>query len=267
MSISKLILVKKSLNSELKTMSIWKPFALVIGLFIVYGGVILYSIWPIDSNTIGQAGAFGDSFGVLTSLFSGLAFAGLIVTIWQQKTDLDLTRSEIKNQHFENVLFKMIEIHNTIVSDMDLRKKNGGEQNKNNIIASGRDCFSVIYKKLDEVYDRNKKDNNDSLEYVNAVYKNFSNQYSQDLGHYFRYLYNIFKFIDESNADDKKLYTNIVRAQLSDYELLLLFYNSLSPEYSRFLTYINRYSLLNNLKNDKLMSEVHQKFYDDSSFN
>lgn len=248
-------------------MSIWKPFALVISIFVVYAGFIVYSIWPIDSKTIGQAGVFGDSFGVLTSLFSGLAFAGLIITIWQQKTDLDLTRTEIKNQHFENVLFKMIEIHNTIVSDMDLRKKKEDEQSTSNVVASGRDCFSVIYKKLNKVYENNRKDNNDTIDYVNAVYENFSDQYSQDLGHYFRYLYNIFKFIDESSAEDKKLYTNIVRAQLSDYELLLLFYNSLTPEYSNFLIYISRYSLLNNLKKDKLMAEEHYGLYEESSFN
>lgn len=35
-----------------------------------------------------QRGQFGDLFGVVNALFSGLAFAGLIITIRQQHLDL-----------------------------------------------------------------------------------------------------------------------------------------------------------------------------------
>ena len=35
-------------------------------------------------NDWGQRGQFGDLFGVVNALFSGLAFAGLIITIRQQ---------------------------------------------------------------------------------------------------------------------------------------------------------------------------------------
>lgn len=41
-------------------------------------------------------GMFGDYFGALNTLFAGLAFAGLIVTISQQSQDLKATREEIR---------------------------------------------------------------------------------------------------------------------------------------------------------------------------
>ncbi|MCW9013518.1 MAG: putative phage abortive infection protein [Gammaproteobacteria bacterium] len=255
----------------IKQKGIMAPFIVVISIFLLYGIVILVNIWPIDSTTIGQAGVFGDSFGVLTSLFSGLAFAGLIVTIWQQKMDLDLTRSEIKVQHFENVLFKMIEIHNSIVSDLDLRKKVNKEDkmdgNSNMLVASGRDCFSMFYKRLKETYDKNIQQMSESESYVSSIYVAFFKEHQQDLGHYFRYLYNIFRFINESGIERKQLYTNIVRAQLSDYEILLLFYNCISPNgVNKFKPLVEEFHLLDNLPVDKLLDEDHVKLFEGSAY-
>ena len=79
-------------------------------------------------NDWGQRGQFGDLFGVVNALFSGLAFAGLIITIRQQHLDLEYqsqsiaqTKQELENQtrefneqnetlriqRFENTFFKM----------------------------------------------------------------------------------------------------------------------------------------------------------------
>ncbi|MCD7900272.1 MAG: putative phage abortive infection protein [Bacteroides sp.] len=51
------------------------------------------------------------------------------------------------------------------------------------------------------------------------------------LGHYFRHLYQMIQFIaktDEFNEEEKYAYAKMVRAQLSDFEQALLYYNSLS---------------------------------------
>lgn len=47
-----------------------------------------------------QIGTFGDYFGALNTLFAGLAFAGLIVTIRQQSADLQATKDEM-SRHTE----------------------------------------------------------------------------------------------------------------------------------------------------------------------
>lgn len=47
----------------------------------------LLSKWSLGSWD--EAGKLGDSFGLATSLFSGLAFLGVIYTIWQQRSDAD----------------------------------------------------------------------------------------------------------------------------------------------------------------------------------
>lgn len=52
------------------------------------------------------------------------------------------------------------------------------------------------------------------------------------LGHYFRHLFNMVNFIDKSDFTDKydkkEFYVKLIRSQLSDYEQILLYYNSLS---------------------------------------
>ncbi len=52
------------------------------------------------------------------------------------------------------------------------------------------------------------------------------------LGHYYRHLFNMVNYIEKNehikNYDKKEKYVKIIRSQLSDYEEILLYYNSLS---------------------------------------
>jgi len=93
------------------------------------------------------------------------------------------------------------------------------------------------------------------------LYDRYPNYFS----HYFRYLYTIFKFIKESEINDKKFYSNIVRSQLSDAELVILFYNCVSP-YGRdkFLPIAIEFKLFDNLPKSRLLSEDHVRLADGS---
>ncbi|NWC66042.1 putative phage abortive infection protein [Cedecea sp. P7760] len=90
----------------------------------------------------------------------------------------------------------------------------------------------------------------------------------QKLSHYYRFVYNLLKFIDGSNLSDvhKKKYVNILRAQLSDYELLMLFYNGQSPKGKKFIFYFEKYSLLDNLPVNKLIFKIHVVFCEKSAW-
>ncbi len=67
-----------------------KLIVLVLIIWILSTVLIITGIdnWP-------DRGTFGDLFGAVNALFSGLAFAGLIYTIVLQKEDLALQRNEI----------------------------------------------------------------------------------------------------------------------------------------------------------------------------
>ncbi|MDD2863768.1 MAG: hypothetical protein PHC99_03495 [Methylococcales bacterium] len=70
----------------------------VVGLWFVtlFVGIQFFNDW----QTRGQ---FGDLFGSVNSLFSGLAFAALIYTIYLQRQELALQRIELKLQRDEMV--------------------------------------------------------------------------------------------------------------------------------------------------------------------
>src|SRR5690606_14728030 len=88
-----------------------------------------------------------------------------------------------------------------------------------------------------------------------------------DLSHYFRTIYHIFKFIDESKVIDKKRYASIARAQLSSYEQVLLFYNCLHQNgKEKFKPLIEKFSLFKNIDRNLIFSLEHLKEYDDNAF-
>lgn len=95
-----------------------------------------------------QRGQFGDMFGMVNALFSGLAFAGVIITIRQQHIDLEYQRVTIKQtndemerqtkefelqnktlkrQQFDNTYFELLKMLQSIVDglSLDVRYKDG----------------------------------------------------------------------------------------------------------------------------------------------
>ncbi|MCR4158810.1 putative phage abortive infection protein [Kerstersia gyiorum] len=91
-----------------------------------------------------------------------------------------------------------------------------------------------------------------------------------------RSLYGIIKWVDqqESLSDRDKLhYISIIRAQLTDSELILLFINGLTDRGQKFVHYINKYALFDNLAVEEYAPIQAVQFsagvspYKDSAFN
>ncbi len=84
---------------EIKEPSIWPWLLIFLGIVTVWSlsGVWVYTVL---ANWAAR-GQFGDMFGAVNALFSGLAFAGLIFTIFLQRRELALQREELKLQREE----------------------------------------------------------------------------------------------------------------------------------------------------------------------
>lgn len=85
-------------------------FGTVIFLWAASWAYIRFRGYPAE-----QAGQFGDKFGFINSLFSGLAFGGVVVSLFLQREDLALqrqelkeTREEFKQQNFESTFFNLL---------------------------------------------------------------------------------------------------------------------------------------------------------------
>ncbi|WP_296592933.1 putative phage abortive infection protein [Methylophaga sp.] len=223
-------------------------------------------------------GVFGDYVGgVLNPVFGFLVLIALLMTISLQATELKLTRKELKNssdalnaqnetlvlQNFENSFFQMLRLHNDIVNSIDFVRGGG---NKNVVTTSGRDCFPVMCERLKTRYSK-IHDLIDQREIVESAYEGFYEQHQVELAHYFRYLYNIFKFIHKSQVADKRFYSNLLRAQISNHELVIIFYNCISKYgKERFLPLAVEYSLFNNMPTALLLNEDHRSWLPESAY-
>lgn len=244
---------------------------LVLLIFATFAGALLWSIWPIEEISVAKSGVFGDSFGALNALFSGLAFGGLLITVLYQREDLGLTkqelkltREEIKAQHLETTFFHMLRLHQDVVTGIDLQRQTKGGQQE----TRGRDCFRVFSNRLGWAYDEDRKANPTGTEraFVAKAYDALWEQSQSDLGHYFRGLYNVFKYLSEHDFSDKKQYGNIARAQLSDFELVVLFYNCLSERGKNFIGYAKEFAIFDNLDLSLLLNKEHVRFIDREAF-
>jgi hypothetical protein len=70
---------------------------LVGGILIGIVPWVAFRIWPEWADAFpDKAGLWGDSFGFVNALLSALAFAGVLVTLWMQRRELQLQREEMK---------------------------------------------------------------------------------------------------------------------------------------------------------------------------
>jgi len=80
----------------------WRQIASAVAVIICVEAIfaICLFISPWDMEKRGQ---FGDMFGALNAAFSGLAFCGIIYTIFLQRKELQLQRRELQLQREELV--------------------------------------------------------------------------------------------------------------------------------------------------------------------
>lgn len=270
----------------------WIWIVAIIGCLLVWllGACITrwYAVRYASSIVNNAAALFGDSFGAVNALISALAFAGVFVTFWLQRKELDLQRQELKAQReeftqqnktlklqrFENTFFHMMELQQQIVNDLFIKVSDKEDVWEDSSFSGGRDRKEVIVDNsvrgrqvVGYIYNHYKYGRLRTGVFVNLSengldgYEN--SPYLSLLDHYFRHLYTILRYVDETDAFDlndkgekdieyaynvKYHYTTIVRATLSRYELLMLYYNGLSKNgREKLKPLLEKYTLLNNL--------------------
>lgn len=242
-------------------------------------------IFQVDGDSAPSA-LFGDSFGGVNALVSALAFAGMIVTFAFQRYELSMQRQELKAQReeftsqnktlrlqrFENTFFSMMELQQSIVNDLYAE-----EENKRNVLEDASDGSGRFWKEVITQYqhkgrdlfhyafmvvEHTVKDDTPQGHKVNGLYwvlyekglKSFDEYYTVSLfDHYFRHLYTILKFIDQNDwlgENEQYKYATFLRATLSRYELVMLYYNGFF--YAKMKRLMEKYHLLNNLRTDLL---------------
>jgi len=265
-----------STNENIGTKSL--NVAILVGVIAIlsiisYASFLLFITRPIDAYTIANAGVFGDSFGVLTSLFSALAFAGVAYTIASQREELkiqraeaaiqkiesEISRKELYKQGFENTFFQMLKLHSQIVLEQTVEKRTHGALK----MLEGRLAFKEMQNTLSIYLNREGIDFKSNPQEISSAFDKFYSAFGYQLAHYFRFLYNICRFLDEANIENKELYTRLLRAQISNQELYILYYNALSERGTNFQKYMKKFKLMDNLDPHELFSVQHSQLVPD----
>lgn len=216
------------------------------------------------SMTSSNLGVFGDSFNVLTSLFTGLAFAGVIISIVLQTKELQETQKEFKGQkealeeqNFDNKFFQMLNLLSNVIEKLYYKVPMTGGKDYH-----GREVIRYIKKDLES-----KAKSGNILYDFQSIFNTINDEYNTTFKYYFINLYQILNYIDRytDNKNYAKGYTNILRAQLSKDELVLLFYNAYGViEFSgdRYKNLVEKYALFEHLMYKDLNPDNKNNFVD-----
>lgn len=227
-----------------------------------------------------QLGQLGDSFGLINSLFSGLALAGAVYAVLLQSKALNVQSDELKLQkqelidtravlksqqqefaeqnktlsvqRFENTFFQMINLHNQIIDGLETPyKMNSISKVRATKSYKKREVFKMLFDGLDingfvEKY--NGKDK--FLSEANSANDMIGDSFYDILSPYYNNLHQMMLLVEnaELTENQKRQYFEIIKAQLSTYEIRFLFFFSVSSYADRFLFYINKYSFFEDIE-------------------
>lgn len=85
--------IKNKVETVPKKSNLWKLYVFIFAVMVLWWLSMFYIDFRFLDST--EKGLFGDSFGAVNSLFSGLAFAGIIYTILLQRKELEYQRQEL----------------------------------------------------------------------------------------------------------------------------------------------------------------------------
>ena len=198
-------------------------------------------------------GQIGDTIGGIMGPFVAIIAAWLtFIAFWVQFKANNQQRHDIAIERFENTVFELAHVQQEIIKNLVVE----GEIGRSLIKKQGYDVFKFVYEGLEERYSlvdgsevctlkkALKMDDSLKLKFTSMKHLWF-------LDHYYRHLYRIFKYIDDADSSmislsKKREFASIVRATLSDYELVMLYYNGFThPKFKRL---IEKYAILNNLQ-------------------
>ena len=245
------------------------PKCLFILLIIVFFTLSIAS--PIFYCNL-KNGIGGTDNAALVEGFTGTfiawgAAALTFIAFWvQYKANLQ-QREDLKVERFEHNFFELLQLFQQVVEELDLDLSLMGDT-----IYNKRDVFQRLYEgdstKLPnlEQFEQDYTVQASVLNFGIQVYARydkleiaFDSDPVHSLDHYFRLFYRILKYVDESNLSDevKYSYIGILRSLLSQYELLLIYYNG--KKFHKLNGLINKYALLKNIRVDLLAKESEQE--------
>lgn len=270
---------------------IWLAIILVIITVVIFG---FYTILYIEcpelkqklfeqlSSNIGDfmTGTIGVFFTLVSTIF-------LFVTFSLQRKQFNESQKDAYRTRFEGTFFNILSMLYNVRTEV----------NRQICVSSRIHCSDLggYYYEFKNYYIQNLKhntsftqsmnlfseDNITDTQYETAVldlgklYDNYVREQGCNVGFYFRYIHNLVSFVIEHwkhSPQDIHKYLNFIQAQLSDEELGLIFYDSISNlgldnqhKYT-FKENLDKNSFLDNISSEVLLAKEHYKVFPHTEF-
>lgn len=268
-------------------------FLIAAGILSILACIAVY-IFFFHRHPMGETedwGAFGAFIsGAAGTALSAFTLAALAFTLALQADELAESRklaneqfkvlerqsATMAQQAFDSAFFNLLERFNRVrenvtVEYREMQRDINGEPQLVYLKASGRKAFEKFYEALQTSIgpESNQPNRRAALE---GIFKPFYELSESDLGPYFRTLYHIFKYVDNEpqlTQQQKINYANIARAQLSDVELCVLFYDGLTNLAPKFKPLIECYGVLKHVNAKHLLNtadKTDESMYQRSAF-
>lgn len=213
---------------------------------VVLWGATWFFLAPLEAT---DRGTFGDMFGVVNALFSGLAFATLIYTMFLQREELRLqrielqaTRDEMKGQKeqleaqsfvfrkqaFEDTFFRLLDHYDKLTRAIHVAPH---KSERLGLTAewNGREAFHYIYKVLELEYKRICNEDTQSAltegARITQAVQYLITQYGNCFTAHSEILVPLVKFVDSYEPALKdRTYVQALAAYMSAEEKAIVFY-------------------------------------------
>lgn len=256
----------------------------VLAYFALTITIAAYVIWfaivhgkQLSANPSDWA-SFGDFFGGVVGPFIGFASIVLLVEtlrlqqrgLKEQREQLQQSAEEVRKQNrilslqsFEQTFFGWLRDYKKQISYLAFNSEAvkpsvSPRTTKKTDLLGAKALVAMARFLMDKpVYDLNsdqKSEGEYTVAQLRHAWKAIQEPRGDTVRAAIRSLYGIIRWIDQHEAlspEEKIHYISIIRAQLTDSELILLFVNGLTDRGRKFVSYINKYALFDNLVIDE----------------
>ncbi|MBA0884945.1 putative phage abortive infection protein [Flavobacterium undicola] len=231
----------------------------IVGTLVAFVGIILYYVALTE-----QRNDIRINQGALNLQITALNHQ--TVEFQAQKEELISTRKiyeqqtkTMKNQQFDSNFYSLLNVY--VSTKNNLNESNGNH-----------DFFNSVYDEFNQLIPDSTADNfNETNQKIIENYTNIYFKYRGRLSSYFKTIYRLLKFIEDCDhlkEEEKIFYSKIVRSQISDNELLLLYYNYHSIYGNKAQQVVLKYRLLKHIQRlSKIEFVKHFNFQEENEKN
>ncbi|MFC7772311.1 hypothetical protein [Flavobacterium sp. GCM10027622] len=167
--------------------------------YLIYGSILVVALWIISCIIIKivipnptEQGQFGDMFGAVNSLFSGLALCGVAYTVYLQYESNKQSQQQFKFNHLLDTINKQIEVFNRRIEEFTFNLHTYSDLNK------------VKFSKAMEIYEK-WEDDDSQQRLFNDINQDTINDLLPFIGHSFDFIFDLIKREEIEDSEKEKL--------------------------------------------------------------